>query len=136
MVDAFVVPLALLVEQIHLLAGHVRVDHVQVQRVVLLAEAFPRGRVVVILRDGYEVLNWNVDLLNAAQLQRVELQVLGLREDLEAEHEPFGRESLQASGAAVTYAFDVEGHEREELGLARVARDHAVPFVLIARLQV
>ena len=94
-VDALVIPLAALVEQVHLLRVHVGVNHVEVEAVVLLAEAFPRGRVVVVLCDRNELLDRHIDLGDAAELQRVELQEIGVREELETEHKPLSLEALQ-----------------------------------------
>ena len=60
MVDALVIPLAILVEHEHLLRHVVSIDHVQINAVVLFEEASPRGAPVVIRSDGNDLLDRNI----------------------------------------------------------------------------
>ena len=123
MVDAFVVPLTLLIKKVHLLRVLVRVDHVKIQASVLLEEGTPRGRTPVVLpRDRNQLLRRHVDRLNARELQSVELKQIGLGVELQPQHETFRRECAlhQEWQQRVDLGFVVSGAERTREG-ARTA---------------
>lgn len=69
MVDALVVPLAILVEQEHLLRVRVGINHVQVEALMLLEEWTPRGSApVVVLGDGNDLVDRHIRRLHAVKL--------------------------------------------------------------------
>ena len=107
-VDALVVPLAHLIEDVHLLRARISIDHVQVQAGVLLEEGAERGRTpIVILRDGDQLSCRHVRRLNSIVLQSVELEHASLGVELCAHDEALGRE----------VGLEEEGEEGEHFGL-------------------
>ena len=121
-VHALILPLAVLIEDEHFLGDMVRVDHVQVEAVMLLHKAKPRGAPVVVLSDGHDVIDWKVDLLHTVHAQRVEAQVLGLGEQLKTQHKLLGREGR----------LNLERQKRVELRAGAAAAEQRVPRVSVS----
>ncbi len=112
-IDTLVVPLAVFVEHEHLLGHVVRVDHVQVDALVLLEEKGPRGAPVVVGCDGDHLLHWDVELVHAAHPQDVHVQVASLGVKLHAQHK----------GLVDEARLDEEGNQREEFGTVLTSHD-------------
>ena len=87
-VDAFVVPLAVLVEQEHLFRVRVRVDHIEIKALVLLEEWLEAGGApVIVLCNRNHLACGHEESLNAAELQSIELNEISLRVELHSEDE-------------------------------------------------
>ena len=87
-VDAIIMPLTTFIEQVHLFAVNIGVDHVQVKALVLLEERSKGERApVIILRDRDHLFHWNVNGLNTAEFQCVKSQKFGLRVELHPQNE-------------------------------------------------
>ena len=93
-VDTLIVPLAQLIEDIHLLCNVVSIDHVKIKHVVLLEPYHPRGAPVIIGSDGNYLLYWDPVLIDAPHSEDMKLQVASVREELHLEHEMLGCKAL------------------------------------------
>ena len=86
-VDALIVPFAMLVKNVHLLGVSVRVNHIQVQVGVLLAPEAPRGGPVVVLRDRNHIGDGNLNCMQAAHVEDVHLDDFGVGVELHLSHQ-------------------------------------------------
>ena len=85
-VDALIVPLAILVEDEHLLCVRVRVDHVEVEALILLEEGTPRCCApVIVLGHGDDLLHRDVGRFHASELKSIKLEEAGLGIELQAQ---------------------------------------------------
>ena len=93
-VDAVVVPLAVLVKHEHLLRVRVRVHHVQVQALVLLEE-WPPGcsAPVVVFGDRDHLADWHVRRFDTRQLQSIKLEKTSFGIELHAQNEALWSEA-------------------------------------------
>ena len=107
MVDSSIVPLTLLIEDVHFLGDLIGIDHVEVQSVVLLEPESPRCGPVIVGSDRDDLLNGNPVLLHTAQTQDVHLEIASVGIELHLQHEVL----------RVHARFDEEWDQAEKLGL-------------------
>ena len=121
MVDAIIVPLTILVKQVHRLGVLVCVDHVEIKALVLFEKELPRGAPVVIFRNWNQILDWYVGCREASKSELLHFEQLSLGVELHLHDEGLWRES----------ALSEERYQREKLRATGLISKHFLVKVTV-----